>query len=192
MWSKNEKLLIVEEKLYGGKKIKLFIIFAIFWRFTHTTKGCVDYWRKQKVAKNKVFSLIHIPKLSLISLVRTSKCLRLEVLKPFYDCVNINCVKITAYCAAKFRRCFFFQISNGWYLSNFNVWHFSYFDCSIFSQCNFTFIKTSPPITWSEVAKNISQITIPAWIDISGKLGRLAYNRSRVVLILWIYLQLFV
>ena len=47
----------------------------------------------------------------------------------------------------------FFQISNGWYLSNFNIWHFSYFDCEFFSQCNFTFIKTSSPISWSEVGK---------------------------------------
>ena len=92
-------------------------------------------------------------KLSLISLVKTSKCSPLEVLKPFYDCVNTNSVKITAYCAAKFRRCFFFQISNGWYLSNFNCWHFSYFDWWIFSQRNFTFIKTSPLITWLEVTK---------------------------------------
>ena len=107
---------------------------TIFWRFTYTTKGCVNFWRTQKVAKKRFLVWYIFLKLSFISLFRTSKCLRLEVLKPFYDCVNTNSVKITAYCAAKFRRCVcFFQISNWWCLSNFNVWHFSYFDCWFFS-----------------------------------------------------------
>ena len=71
---KNVKLLIVEEKIPRQNKNqtidKIFgrrFPHTIFWRFTYTTKGCVGYWRTRKVAKNKVFSLIHILK-TLINL----------------------------------------------------------------------------------------------------------------------------
>ena len=66
---KNVKLLIVEEKIPRQNKNqtinKIFgrrFPHTIFWRFTYTTKGCVGYWRTRMVAKNKVFSLIHILK----------------------------------------------------------------------------------------------------------------------------------
>ena len=123
----------------GKIKIKLLIKYLVdgfhtpFFDVSHILqKGVLVIDVHERLPKIRFLVWYIFWKLSLISLVKTSKCSPLEVLKPFYDCVNTNSVKSLLIVLQNSDDVFFLQISNGWCLSNFNVWHFSYFDCWFF------------------------------------------------------------